>query len=97
MWRVVALALAVVAGASCSAAIRWEKPGVGDVDRRRDESECAARASREGEVPTAQSAGGTTGIPYDPQRARVQPYDATLFEDCMRARGYEQVPARPPA
>lgn len=97
MRRVMALALVVMAGTSCSTAIRWEKSGAGDAERQRDETECTARASRESTVSTAQRTGTTTGTPYDPQRTRIQPYDATVFEECMRTRGYERVPARPPA
>ena len=97
MRRVMVFALVAVASASCATAIRWEKSGVGDAERRRDETECTSRASLEGEVPAAQSVGTTSGTPYDPQRARIRPYDATLFEECMRTRGYERAPARPPA
>jgi hypothetical protein len=97
MLRVMVLALVAVAGVSCSTAIRWEKSGAGDAERRRDETECTARASLEGDVPATQSVGTTPGTPYDPQRTRIRSYDATLFEECMRTRGYERVPARPPA
>jgi len=97
MRRVMALALVVIAGASCSTAIRWEKSGAGDAERQRDETECTARASRESTVSTAQSVGTTYGSPLDSQRTRIQPYDADLFDECMRTRGYERVPARPPA
>ena len=97
MRRVMVLALVVIAGASCSAAIRWERAGVGGAERRRDETECTARASLEGEVPTAQGVGTTIGTPYDPLRARIRSYDAGLFEECIRSRGYERVLARPSA
>ena len=97
MRRVTVLAFVVIASAACSSAIRWEKPGVGAGEQQRDETECTSRASRESSVPTAQSVGTTSGTPVDPQRTRIQPYDAGLFEECMRTRGYERVPARPPA
>jgi hypothetical protein len=97
MRRLVTLALVVMAGVSCAAAIRWEKPGVSEGERQRDETDCTARASRESSVPTASTVGTTPGTPYDPQRARVEAYDAGVFDECMRTRGYERVPARPPA
>ena len=37
----------------------------------------------------------TTSTPYDPQRNRIQTYDAAGFDECMRTRGYERAPARP--
>lgn len=45
-------------------------------------------------VPSASTVGTstTTGTPLDPQRNRIQPYDAGVFEECMRTRGYERVP-----
>ena len=91
------LAFVVIASASCSTAIRWEKPGVGAGEQQRDETECTSLASREGTAPTAETVGSAAGTPYDPTRVRMQPYDASRFEDCMRTRGYERVPARPPA
>ena len=91
------LTFVVLASASCSSAIRWEKSGVGVGEQQRDETECTSLASRESSVPTAQSTATSTGTPYDPQRARIQPYDAGVFEECMRTRGYQRVPSRPPA
>ena len=41
------------------------------------------------------SAPALHGTPLDPQRNRIQPYDAGVFEECMRTRGYERVPPRP--
>ena len=61
MKRVVLFAFVVVVSASCSSAIRWEKPGVGESERQRDETDCTARASREGSVPSAQTIGTTPG------------------------------------
>jgi hypothetical protein len=97
MKRVMVLACVVIASTSCSSAIRWEKPGVGVGEQQRDETECTSRASRESSVSAAQSAGTTSGTPIDPQVTRIRTYDASLFEECMRTRGYEQVPPRPPA
>ena len=91
------LALVAIAGASCSAAIRWEKSGVGEAERQRDETDCTARASRESTVPSAQGVGTTPGTPYGSETTQIRPYDAGLFDECMRSRGYERVPARPPA
>ena len=91
------LAFLVIASAACSTAIRWEKPGVGAGEQQRDETECTSLATRESTVPTAQSGGTTYGTPVSSQETRIQPYDAGRFEDCMRTRGYERVPARPPA
>ena len=97
MRRGVLLAFVVIASASCSTAIRWEKPGVGAGERQRDETDCTSLATRASTVPTQQSVARTSGTPVSPQDARIQPYDADRFEDCMRTRGYERVPARPPA
>jgi hypothetical protein len=97
MWRVLTLAVVVVAGASCAAAVRWEKAGAGDAERQRDETECTARASRESTVPSAQTIGTTPGTPNESQRTRVAPYDPAVFEDCMTTRGYQRAPARPPS
>jgi hypothetical protein len=97
MRRRLTLVLVVMASLSCSAAIHWNKPGVSEGERQRDETECTARASRESSVPTASTVGTTPGTPYDPQRSRVEAYDPGVFDECMRTRGYERVPARPPA
>jgi hypothetical protein len=97
MKRVMLCAFVVIASASCSSAIRWEKPGVGESERQRDETDCTARASRESNVPSAQNIGTTPGIPNDPTRTRVQPYDPSVFEECMTTRGYKRAPAGPPA
>jgi hypothetical protein len=97
MKRLVALALVALASASCSAVIRWEKSGVGAAEQQRDETECTARASRETSVPTAVTSGTTPSpVTLDPQRTRIQSYDADVFESCMRDRGYQRVPGRPP-
>ena len=97
MRRALVVAFVVIASVSCSTVIRWEKSGVGAGERQRDETECTSLATRDSTVPTAQSVGATSGTPVSPQDTRIQPYDASRFEDCMRTRGYERVPARPPA
>lgn len=95
MRRTVVLGAAVVWTLGCSAAVRWEKTGASDAERRRDEAECVSLASREGTVPTAQSASASTATPLD-YRARIQSYDTALVEQCMTGRGYRMVaPARP--
>jgi hypothetical protein len=94
--KLVALALIALAGASCTAAIRWEKSGVGAAEQQRDETDCTARASQETTVPTAASSGTSPSPPAEPTRTRVQPYNADVFESCMRDRGYQRVPGRPP-
>jgi hypothetical protein len=97
MRRLGAFVLIALVGASCSSAVRWQKAGVGAADQRRDETECTGLANREATVPSASTVGTstTTGTPLDPQRNRIQPYDAAAFEECMRTRGYERVPSRP--
>lgn len=97
MRRMAVLGAAVVWTLGCSAAVRWEKTGASDAERRRDEAECVSLASREGTVPTAQSASTSTATPLDSQRTRIQSYDTALVEQCMTGRGYQMVaPARPP-
>jgi hypothetical protein len=90
--RGIVLALVILVGASCAATVRWEKPGVADADRRRDETDCTSQASREGTGPSVQTYGATSVQPT-PQRA--QTLDLIAFEDCMKARGYQRVPASP--
>jgi hypothetical protein len=97
MRRVAALSLLVLAGFGCSSVVRWEKPGTSEVDRQRDETDCTGLASRETTVPTAAGAGLSTATPLESQRTRIRPYDASLFEECMKGRGYQQIAPRPPA
>ena len=97
MRRIVVLSIAVMWILGCSAAVRWEKSGVSDAERQRDEAECVSRASREGTVPSAQTVGTSTSTPIDPQRTRMQTYDLAVLDECMKTRGYQQVtPARQP-
>jgi hypothetical protein len=92
-----ALVVVALVGVSCSTAVRWQKAGVGAAEQQRDETACTGLANRESTVPTASGygTGTTTSTPLDPQRNRIQPYDAGVFEECMRTRGYERVPATP--
>jgi hypothetical protein len=95
--RLVVLAVAAVSTVGCTAAVRWEKPGASEAQRQRDETECVSRSSREGVVPSAQTVGTSPGTPTDPQRTRVLTTDPAVFDECMKARGYERVaPSRPP-
>jgi hypothetical protein len=96
MRRIIVLVAAVTWIVGCAAAIRWEKSGASEAERQRDETECVARASREGTVPTAQTVGTSPGTPGDSQRTRIQQYDPAVFDECMTARGYVRVPPRPP-
>jgi hypothetical protein len=97
MRRIVVLSVAVIWILGCSAAVRWEKSGVSDAQRQRDETECVSLASREGTIPTAQTTATSPTTPIDPQRTRVQGYDVVKFDECMKTRGYQQVaPARSP-
>ena len=97
MRRAVVLGLAMIAGASCTAAVRWEKSGAGDAERQRDQAECSALASEGGAASATRSAASSTSVPYDPQRPRALGSDTTAFDECMKARGYERVAPRPPA
>jgi hypothetical protein len=93
----VVVGAAVVWTLGCSAAVRWEKAGGSDAERRRDEAECVSLASREGTVPAAQTASASTSTPLDSQRTQLRSYDIALMEQCMTGRGYQMVaPARPP-
>jgi hypothetical protein len=93
----VVLVAAVVWTLGCAAAVRWEKAGASDAERRRDEAECVSRASREETVSSAQTAAASTGTPLDPQRTRMQSYDTAVVDQCMTSRGYQRVaPGRPP-
>jgi hypothetical protein len=96
MRRTIVVGAAVVLTLGCTAAVRWEKTGASDAERRRDEAECVSLASREGTVPAAQTASASTATPLDSQRMRIQSYDTALVDQCMTGRGYQVVaPARP--
>jgi hypothetical protein len=91
--RAVALGLVVIGAASCATAprVRWEKAGVSPGEQQRDETDCTSRASLESSVPSAQRVSPTGSTPVDPQVTRVRPLDSTVYEDCMRTRGYERI------
>ncbi len=93
----VVVALVVIGIAGCATAVRWEKSGASEGERQRDETECMARASREGAVPSGQSVGTGTSpsLPVDPQRARTQGFDAATLDECMAGRGYTRASPRP--
>jgi hypothetical protein len=98
MWRVPVLILVALGSAACVTGVRWERPGATEAERRRDESECAAQANRDRSVPAqrivTRSSGRTTeGM----ELVTVRDFDSGVFDECMRTRGYERVPARPPA
>ena len=84
--------------AACATGARWERPGGTEAERRRDETECAAQANRDRSVPAqrivSRSGGRTTesmGL------VTVRDFDSGIFDECMRTRGYDRVPARPSA
>jgi hypothetical protein len=98
MWRVPVLILLTLGSAACATGVRWERSGATEAEQRRDESECAARANRDRSVPAqrivTRSSGRTTeGM----ELVTVRDFDSGVFDECMRTRGYERVPARPPA
>ena len=98
MWRVPFLILVAPGSAACATGARWERPGATEVERRRDETECAAQANRDRSVPgqriTSRPGGGVT---ESTELVTVRDFDSGVFDECMRTRGYERVPARPPA
>ena len=98
MRRAVVLALVVLGSAACGAGARWERPGATEAERQRDETECAARANRDRSVPVRRSVSGSgTRVSQEGiELVTVRDFDLGAFDECMRARGYERVPARPP-
>ena len=98
MWRSTVLTLLVLGGAACGAGTRWDRPGMTEDDRRRDEAGCAAQANRDRSVPAqriiARSGGRTTeGM----ELVTVRDFDSGVFDECMRTRGYRKVSGTPPA
>lgn len=98
MRRVLALTFLALGTVACATGARWERSGGTDVERRRDEAECAARANRDHSVPaqriTARPGGGTIETT---ELVTVRDFDTGAFDECMRTRGYDRVPARPPS
>jgi hypothetical protein len=98
MRRVAVLLLVALGIAACATGARWERPGASEAERRRDEAECAAQANRDRSVPAqrivTRSGGRTTeGVGL----VTVRDLDPGVFDECMRTRGYDRVPARPSA
>jgi hypothetical protein len=91
MLRIVLLALGTGA---CGAGTHWQRPGASEADRRRDEAECAALANRDRAVPAQRGATGSSsrrgadGI----ELVTVRDFDTGVFGECMRSRGYQEVP-----
>jgi hypothetical protein len=91
--RVVVLGLVVLGVAACAGVSRWEKPGVSETERQRDETECAARASRETTETAERIARGPGSVPPTESRvSAVRDYDTALADECMQARGYKRTP-----
>jgi hypothetical protein len=98
MWRGIVLTLLALGGAACATGTRWERSGATEDDRKRDETDCAARANRDRSVPAqriiARSSGRTTeGM----ELVTVREFDSGVFDECMRVRGYQRVPVTPPS
>jgi hypothetical protein len=90
--------LAVLGCLACAAGTRWERPGGTEVDRREDETDCASLANRDYSVPAQRIMTGPGGRPADGiELVTVRDMDPSAFDECMRSRGYERVPAAPPA
>ncbi len=98
MRRAVAVSLVILASAACGAGVRWERAGGTEAERQRDETECTGLANRDRSVPVQR------GMTLESTRrgrdsielTTVRDFDPIAFHDCMAARGYQQVPARPP-
>ena len=90
--RAAALGLVVIGAASCATAprVRWEKAGVSPAEQQRDETDCTSRANLTTGATSTQRLSTTSSTPVDPQ-LRVSPVDSTVYEDCMRDRGYERI------
>ena len=97
MRRVLVLIAVLLGSGACAAGAGWQRPGGTEAERQRDETECAAQANRDRAIPArriiARSGTRTTeGI----ELVTVRDFDSGAFDECMRARRYERVPARPP-
>lgn len=98
MLRAVIPALAILAGAACGAGVHWERAGGTEAERQRDETECVGLANRDRSVPVQRGVlGSSTRRGSDSiELATVRDFDSGVFHECMKARGYQQVPNRPP-
>jgi hypothetical protein len=95
--RGLVLALVVFGSVACAAGTRWERPGGTEADRKSDETDCASLANRDRSVPAqrivTRPGGRTTeGV----ELVTVRDFDSGVFDECMRSRGYQRVPAAPP-
>lgn len=96
--RGLALALLILGNVACAAGTRWERPGGTEADRKGDETDCAGLANRDRSVPAqrivTRPGGRTTeGV----ELVTVRDFDSGAFNECMRSRGYQRVPAAPPS
>jgi hypothetical protein len=92
------LVLVVLGSAACAAGgVRWERAGGTEAERRRDETECAAQANRDRAVPTRRITRSDTRTNESIELVTVRNLDSGAFYECMRSRGYERVPSRPPS
>lgn len=103
--RVMALGLVgtslLVVGCSDSR-YRWENSEVPEENWSRDRSHCRSHAATE----VSRETGYDDALTYNPETARTSTYDSqmrvhrsskrekTLYEDCLRARGYRKVRTR---
>jgi hypothetical protein len=86
VWRAIVLTLLVLGSAACGAGARWERPGMTEDDRLRDEAKCAAIIAQPGGC-------ATEGM----ELVTVREFDSGAFDECMRTRGYQRVSGTPPA
>jgi hypothetical protein len=94
--RVAVVTLLILGVAGC-ATVRWERPGVTDAERARDETECTSLANRDYSVPVQRvmvRAGNRTSESIELET--IRDFDSSAFDECMRTRGYEPLPHRPP-
>lgn len=97
MWRVLTLMVLLLGSGACAPGVRWERPGGTEAERRRDETECTAQANRDRSVPAQRIiARSSTRTTESIELVTVRDFDSGAFDECMRARRYERVPARPP-
>ena len=87
--------LALLVVAACGPALVWRRPDTTDVERRRDEAECAARADMERSVPMiVQRVGpGSQGLSESIELQTRPRVDVDAYRACMKSRGYRRIPA----
>jgi hypothetical protein len=96
MWRALVLTLLALGSAACGAGVRWERPGMTEDDRRRDEAECAAQANRDRSVPAQRIIARSGGrVTESMELVTVREFDSGAFDQCMETRGYRRVPGTP--